>query len=196
MTIAIIGDWRGLALRGVAAVLFGVLALIWPGITLLALVLLFGAWALVDGVAVLVSLARGRTAPGEPRWALALEAVVGIGIGIVTFAWPGITALALVILIGARAFIVGLLELIAAVRLRRVIDNEWLLVLGGLVSIAFAVAVFISPGAGALAITWLIGWFAIFWGALMLGLSWRARRVQVGFERPMRSMRGARGAHA
>jgi uncharacterized membrane protein HdeD (DUF308 family) len=160
--------------------------------------LLFGAYALVDGVSTLIALFRGRVADDSPRWTLALEGAVGIGIGIITFVWPGITTLALLFLIAARAFILGVLHLVASVRLRRVIDNEWLLVLAGVVSIAFALAVVIAPGAGALAITWLIGWYALFWGALLLGLSWKARRVEHGFARSMTSgsMRGPRGAHA
>jgi uncharacterized membrane protein HdeD (DUF308 family) len=207
MTIAIIGDWRGLALRGLAAVVFGALAILWPAITLLVLVLLFGAYALVDGVSALLSLARGQVAPGVPRWMLVMEGVVGIAIGGITFAWPGITTLALLLLIAARSFLLGVLEVVASVRLRREITNEWMLALAGALSIVFALAIVIWPIVGALAITWVIGFYAVFWGALLLGVSWKARRAQVGYMRrsvgsgsgsssSSGSMRGARGAHA
>src|SRR5919198_3297421 len=127
----LIRHWWAFALRGLAAIVFGVMAFIWPGPTLAALVLLWGAYALVDGVlAVIAAMRTGQ----DHRWGLLLEGLAGIGAGIVTFAWPGLTALVLLFIIAAWALVTGVFELVAAVRLRRVIQNEWLLVLGGIAS--------------------------------------------------------------
>jgi uncharacterized membrane protein HdeD (DUF308 family) len=116
-------------------VIFGLLALIWPQITLLALVLVFGVYAIVDGVAALVAAARGRQLAGGSRGWLVLEGLLGIAAGIVALLWPGITALALLWVIAAWAVPTGVLEIVAAVRLRRVLDNEWLVVVAGILSI-------------------------------------------------------------
>ncbi|HEY0581473.1 MAG TPA: HdeD family acid-resistance protein [Chloroflexota bacterium] len=162
--------WWAFALRGLAAVLFGILAFVWPGVTLAALVLLWGAYALVDGVLSLVAAVR---TDNDHRWGLLLEGIVGIAAGLVAFFYPGITALVLLYLIAAWALITGVLELIAAVRLRRVIQNEWWLVLSGIASILFAIILLAAPGAGALAVVWLIASYAILFGVLMLGLAYR-----------------------
>jgi uncharacterized membrane protein HdeD (DUF308 family) len=180
MILIIAGDWRSVALRGMAAFAFGVLALLWPSLTLHALVLLFGAYALVDGVS---SLADGVVGAGDAqarreRWPLILQGLAGIAVGILTFLWPDITALALLYLIAAWALLIGGLEIAAAIRLRRVITDEWLLGLSGVVSVAFAVLLVVTPGAGALAITWLIGWFALLNAGLLLGLAWRLRKLE------------------
>jgi uncharacterized membrane protein HdeD (DUF308 family) len=180
MIVAPVGTWKTLALGGAAAVLFGLLTLVWPGVTLWALVLLFGAWALVDGVSRLVALATRAPGAREHRTALIVQGIVGIGIGIVTFIWPGITALALLFVIAAWALLIGVLEVIAAVQLRKVIENEWLLGLMGALAIIFAITLVITPGAGALAITWLIGWFALLSGALRLALAWKLRKFEKG----------------
>ena len=151
-------SWWILAVRGAAAVIFGLLALIWPQITLLALVLVFGAYALVDGVFALVAAARGRQLAGGSRGWLVLEGLLGIGAGIgagiVALLWPGITALALLWVIAFWAVLTGVLEIIAAVRLRRVLDNEWLLVVAGTLSIIFGLILMIWPGSGAIGLVW------------------------------------------
>jgi uncharacterized membrane protein HdeD (DUF308 family) len=166
-------DWWIIALQGVAAVVFGVLALVWPGITLFALVFLFAAYALVDGV---LALIRGlRRSGGGPDWWQVVHGVVGIAAGVIAFAVPGITAYALLLVIAAWAIVSGGIELMAAYQLRHVIRREWLLALDGLVSILFGLALILFPGAGALAVVWLIGAFAIASGAILLTLAFRMR---------------------
>jgi uncharacterized membrane protein HdeD (DUF308 family) len=163
-----------MALRGVAAILFGVMSLIWPGITLLALTLLFGAYAFTDGVFALVSAVR-RAGRERRWWALLLEGIAGIGAGIITFIWPGLTTFALVYLIAAWAIVTGALEIGTAVRLRKQIEGEWLMVALGVLSILFGVSIAIFPLAGALSLVWIIGAFAIAFGVLMLILAFELR---------------------
>ena len=167
-------NWWMLALRCVFAIIFGVLAFIWPGLTLLTLVLLFGAYALVDGiVAVVAGIASyGRN---ERWWAMLLEGVAGIVLGILTFFWPGITALVLLFLIAAWAVITGILEIVAAIQLRRASAGEWAMIVSGIFSILFGVLLVLFPGAGALGLTWLIGAYAIAFGAVLLILAFRLR---------------------
>ena len=150
------------------------MALAWPGITLGALVLLYGAYALADGVFAIAAVMAGRTG-GRPWWSLLVEGLVGIAVGIMTFAWPGISALVLLYLIAAWAFVTGIFEIVAAIRLREEIRGEWLLALSGILSILFGVALVIWPGAGALALVWVIGAYAIAFGALLIALGFRLR---------------------
>jgi uncharacterized membrane protein HdeD (DUF308 family) len=167
--------WWILAVRGAVAVLFGLLALIWPGITVLALVLLFGAYALVDGVlALYAALANRPEARGRRGW-LAVEGVAGVLAAIVAVVWPGITALALLYIIAAWALVTGAFEIAAAIRLRREIQGEWLLALSGALSIVFGLLAFIYPSAGALAVVWLIATYAIVFGVVLLVLGFRLR---------------------
>lgn len=166
--------WPTLALRGVIAVLFGVLALISPIFGLIALVALFAAFALFGGVASLIGAYRARKADDE--WSvLLLLGAVGLGVGIVTLVHPALTALVLVLVIGANALVTGILDIVLAVRLRKLIRNEWLLILSGVVSIAFGVLVFLFPDAGALALAWLIGFYALVSGSMLLALAFRLR---------------------
>jgi uncharacterized membrane protein HdeD (DUF308 family) len=167
-------NWWVFALRGVLAIVFGVLAFIWPGVTLLILVLLFGAYALVDGIlAVIAGIASyGRN---ERWWAELLAGVAGIAFGIVTVVWPGTTALVLLWFIAAWAVVTGVLEIVAAIQLRRVITGEWMMVLSGLLSILVGVLLVLFPGAGALGLTWLIGAYAIVFGIVLLILAFRLR---------------------
>lgn len=167
-------NWWVVLLRGVAGILFGIATFFAPAISLAVLVLLFGAYALVDGVLAVISAVRNR-ATNEHWWVLLIEGVVGIITGIVTFAWPGITALALLYVIAAWALVTGALEIAAAVRLRKVIDHEWLLVLSGIASIIFGVLLALFPGAGALALVLWIGAYAIVFGALLVALGFRLR---------------------
>jgi uncharacterized membrane protein HdeD (DUF308 family) len=170
-------NWWALVIRGVAALLFGLAALFWPGIALTVLVLLFGAYALVDGVFAVI--AAVRAAGHEPRWwAVLIEGIIGILAGAVTLAWPGITALALVYVIAAWAVITGIAEVAAAIKLRKEISGEWLLALGGIVSVLFGIYLAIAPGAGALALVWIIGIYAIFWGIVLIALGFRLRGWQ------------------
>jgi uncharacterized membrane protein HdeD (DUF308 family) len=171
-----IADWRLVALRGVAALAFGVLTLMWPGLTLWALVVLFGVYVLVDGAFTLVDVVRNAPGARAHRGLLIVEGVAGVAAGIVTFVWPAVTALALLFLIAAWAFVLGVSRVIAAVELRHIIDHSWLVGLAGGLSIAFGALLVITPGAGALVITWLIGWYALVIGVLLLVLAWRIRR--------------------
>ncbi len=163
--------WWVLAVRGLAAVLFGIGAFLWPGLTLAVLVLLWGAYALVDGVAAVVAGARARW------WSLLIVGLIGIVAGAFTFFRPGITAVALLIVIAAWAIARGIFEIVAAVRLRKELPNEWLLILSGLASVAFGVLAALFPGAGALSIVWLIGIYALAVGILLLVLGFRLRSL-------------------
>jgi uncharacterized membrane protein HdeD (DUF308 family) len=165
--------WWAIALRGLAAIIFGILAFAVPGMTLAVLVLLFGAYALVDGILELIAAFRGET---HHRGALAVEGVVSILAGIATFAWPGLTALVLLYIIAFWAIVTGILEIVAAIRLRRVISNELGLIVGGVLSILFGIVLVAAPGTGALAVVFLIGAYAIVFGIAMLALAWRLRQ--------------------
>jgi uncharacterized membrane protein HdeD (DUF308 family) len=168
-------NWWLLALRGVAAILFGILAFVWPQETLTVFVYLFGAYVLADGVlsaAAALTLMKGR----QRGWLL-LQGVVGIGIAIVTFLWPSVTGLTLLYLIAIWAIVTGVLEIVTAIELRREIAGEWLLILSGVASVVFGVLVILFPGAGALSILWLIAAYAIVFGALLVALSFKLRKL-------------------
>ena len=164
--------WWVVALRGLAAVLFGVLAFAWPGMTLAVLILLFGAYALVDGILAIVVAVRGGT---DHRLLMGLEGVVGVLAGLAAFVYPGLTALVLLYIIAFWAILTGVLEVFAAVRLRRVITNEWGLIIGGVLSVLFGIVLIVAPGAGALAVVFLIGAYAVLFGVALLILSWGLR---------------------
>src|SRR4051812_3658210 len=174
MVMVLARNWWALVLRGLFAVLFGITAFGWPGITLGALVLLYGAYSLVDGVFAVAAALVGRPR-GMPWWALLLEGLAGIAVGIMTVAWPGITALVLLYLIAAWAIVTGVLEIVTAIRLRKEIRGEWILALSGVLSVLFGLALVVNPGAGALAVVWLIGAYAIAFGVLLIALGFRLR---------------------
>ncbi len=176
-------NWWAMAVRGVAAVIFGILALIWPGITFTVLVLFWGAYVLVDGVFAIISVLT-HNAGGNHRWLLILEGLAGIIAGILTFIYPGITGLVLLYLIAAWAVVTGVLEILGAIRLRREITNEWLLALAGAASVVFGIVIALFPAAGALAVTWLIGAYAIVFGFLLLFLAFRLRGYAAERRRP------------
>lgn len=167
-------NWWAVALRGLAALAFGLLTLVSPGISLAALVLLFGAYAVADGVLAIVAASRHRRV-GEKWWVVALGGIAGIAAGIITFLVPAITALVLVYVIAARAIIVGAMEIAAAIRLRKVIKGEWLMALGGVASIVFGVLVALFPGLGALTVVLWIGAFSVVIGAMLIALGFRLR---------------------
>jgi uncharacterized membrane protein HdeD (DUF308 family) len=164
------------ALRGVLAIVTGILAFIWPGVTAVALVYLFGAYALLDGILTIGSVVRNREE--NDRWWLGLlEGLVSIAAGAVAFLFPTLAAVTLLFVIAIWAILTGLLEIAAAIRLRREITNEWALGLGGLVSIALGVIMIVNPGAGLVGLVWAIGGYAVLFGILMLFLAIRAGRL-------------------
>jgi uncharacterized membrane protein HdeD (DUF308 family) len=167
-------SWWVLALRGVVGILFGVLALVWPALTLLVLVALFAAYAVVGGVASVVGAIRNR-ASDRYWWLILLLGLVSIAAGAIAVFHPMLTTLVLVLVMGANALITGALDIAVAIRLRTVLRREWLLVLAGIASVVFGVLVLLFPDAGALALVWLISFHAIFTGILFLGLAFRVR---------------------
>jgi uncharacterized membrane protein HdeD (DUF308 family) len=177
--------WWAMAIRGVLAILFGILAFVWPGVTLFALVWLFGVYAIVEGVDSLIGSLYGRVETGH-RWWLGIAGVVSIVAGVLAFAWPAITALILLYLIAARALITGAIDFASAIALRREIQDEWLLALGGAAAVVFGIIMFASPLAGALAVIWLIAAYAVVIGVLLVAFSFRMRTWQHQMERRMR----------
>jgi uncharacterized membrane protein HdeD (DUF308 family) len=167
-------NWWALALRGLLAVLFGLAAFFLPGITLTALILLFGAFALVDGVFAIVAAVRAEE-HGARWWLLLAEGVFGVLIGILTFIWPGLTALVLLYFVAAWAIVTGVFEIAGAIRLRQEIEGEWALILGGVLSVIFGVLLAVLPGVGILALVWLIGAYAVVFGVLLIILAFRVR---------------------
>lgn len=174
MLHALARNWWLILLRGIAAIVFGILTFIWPGITLLTLVLFFGAFALVDGVlAIWAGIVGGE--PG-PRWWLLLVGLLGIAVGLLTFLLPGLSALVLVMFIAGWAIAVGILQIIGAIRLRKEIDNEWWLIASGVLSVLFGVLLVALPGPGALGLLFVIGAYAIVYGVMLISLSLRLRK--------------------
>lgn len=169
-------NWWVLLLRGAVAILFGILTFLQPGISLASLVLLFGAYALADGVLGAWTAITHRK-DRENWWVLLLEGLVGIGVGVLTLFNPGVTALALLFYIAIWAIATGVLEIVTAVRLRKEIEGEWMLVLAGLASVAFGVLLMARPGSGALAVLWLIASYAIVFGVLLVVLAFRVKGV-------------------
>jgi uncharacterized membrane protein HdeD (DUF308 family) len=166
-------NWSLILLRGILALVFGILAFIWPAVTLLTLVILFGVYAALDGVAAIAAAIRGGTL--APRWWLALAGVISLGAAAAAFLVPEVTAMVLVIFIGAWALALGVVEIIGAIQIRKEIKGEWLLILHGAVSALFGLMVLIRPGAGALALVWLIAVYAVLAGLLLIALALRLR---------------------
>ncbi len=171
-------NWWLLLLRGLAAIAFGVIAFFWPGITLVALTYLWGAYAIIDGLIAMWAAFNLSGGDAGPRWWLGLTGVVGIAAGIVAFVYTGMTALILLMFVAVWAIIIGVLELYAAIELRRVVDNDWWLILGGLFSIALGAVLIAWPGTGALALIWTIAWYAVFFGCMLIGLSFELKKLR------------------
>lgn len=166
--------WWAIMLRGVLGIVIGIVAFFMPISTLLALVYLFGGYVLVDGVLNLVAAWR-QTTGQKPWWALLLAGIAGIGAAVISFVWPGITALALVYVVSAWALMTGVFEIAAAVKLRKEIEGEWMLALSGVVSIVLSFLLAFFPDAGAIGLVWYLGAYAMVFGILMLALGWRLR---------------------
>ena len=170
----LVQNWWAFLIRGIAAVIFGVLTLLAPGISLVTLVVLFGAYAFADGIFAVVMAIRQRGGR-NPRWVLWLEGLAGVGAALVTWFYPGLTALALLFLVAGWAVVTGVLQIMLAIRLRKVISGEWLLVLSGVLSVALGVVLALFPAPGVIALVLWIGAYAMLFGALLIGLSFRLR---------------------
>jgi len=170
-------NWWLFLLRGIIAVIFGLLAIFLPGVTLASLVLVWAAFAFADGVVSLFALATGRT-ESEHTWLIALQGVLGVAVGVITFMNPAITAVALLLYIIAWALAIGVLQIVAAIRLRNEITGEFWLFLSGLISVLFAGYAMYNPGVGALAIAWTIGFYAILFGAASIAFAFKVRQLK------------------
>ena len=167
-------NWGLLALRGLLAVLLGLAAFVWPGLTIMLLITMFGAYALVDGIVTVVAAATRR---GGRRhwWSLIGEGVIGIVVGLLAFAYPGLTAISLIYVIAAWAVLTGIFEIAAAIRLRKEMEGEWMLALTGVISLLFGVMAAAYPVAGATSLIWLLGFYALAFGVLLITLAFRLR---------------------
>jgi uncharacterized membrane protein HdeD (DUF308 family) len=170
-------NWWVLALRGVLGILFGIVAFVWPGATLAALVLVFGAYVFVDGIFAVIA-GIGMRKQMDRWWLIVLEGAAGIILGVLTFRSPDTTALVLLTFIAAWSIVTGIFEIATAVRLRKLIANEWILILSGVVSIIFGALLIAQPGAGTIAIVWLLGSYALIFGILTLMLAFRLRGMR------------------
>ena len=170
-------NWWVFLLRGLLAILFGGLAVIWPEITLVTLVILFGAFVFLEGLLNLViGIASSET--NRRWWMTLLEGVLGIIIAILTFIWPDLTAVVLLYFIAAWALITGVMEIITAIRLRQMIAREWAMIVSGILSILFGSLLFVFPGESAISLVWLIGLFSMLIGILLIILGFRLRKFQ------------------
>ncbi|MDT3682311.1 MAG: DUF308 domain-containing protein [Truepera sp.] len=187
-------NWWAIVLRGVVGLLFGVAALVWPALTLTVLLALFAAFALVDGAFALVAVLFGRA---EGRWWVQLvEGLISIAAGLVTLAVPGLTAVAFVLVVAAWAVLSGIFRIVMAIRLRKEIDNEWLLALGGVLSLVLGIVFFARPGVGILSMVWVLGLYALLFGLTLIVLGFRLRGLKGRIERGVEALGGGadRGA--
>ena len=175
---ALAENWWLLLLRGLVSIAFGLIAFFWPDITLVALTYLFGIYAILDGVVAIWAAFNAPLGGAGPRWWLGLSGVVSILAGIAAFAYTGMTMQVLLVIIAVWAIIIGLVLIWGAIELRRILDDAWLLGLTGALSIAFGVILIAKPGAGAVALVWTIGWFAIVFGSLYIALAFRLRKFK------------------
>ena len=170
-------EWWVFAVRGIAALVFGALAFISPESTLTVIVFLFGAYVLVDGTALLVALVRGEPVARRHAWAVGIMGVLGVVVGVLTFVWPGLTALSLLYLVALWAIAMGTFQVIAAIALRKELDNELWMAIGGVVSIVFGALLVASPGDGLLSLVWLAGIWSVVFGVSSLRLAYRLREI-------------------
>jgi uncharacterized membrane protein HdeD (DUF308 family) len=175
--------WWLLALRGAAAIIFGIFAYVWPEMTVVAMMVIFGVYAIIDGVAAIAAAWQCRW------WGMIAVGVLSIIAGIIAFVWPGLTAFILIEVIAIWAIVRGVVEIVAAVQLRRAIENEWILAVGGALSVIFGAMLFAWPAAGILSVTWLIGTFAILFGLLACATAFRLRAIGRGDSSPQGAAR-------
>jgi uncharacterized membrane protein HdeD (DUF308 family) len=167
-----------LGLRGILALLFGVLVLVWPHVTVLVLAVVFAAYAVVDGIGMVASgLGGGRD--GRRRWPYVLAGVVGIVAGVIAVLWPAVTALVLVLLVGAWAVVTGALEIATAVRMHREMPGRWVLALAGVISLIAGAVILARPDIGALALATVLGVYALLAGVALLWAAWHLRKGRV-----------------
>ena len=174
---ALANNWWLLLLRGLAAIAFGLIAMTWPGITLIFLLVCYGAYALADGVIALIAACTGGTV--APRWWLVLVGLLGLAAGIVTLAYPGLTAIVMLNFLAIWCVFRGVLEIIGAITLRKEIENEWMLILSGVLSIIVGIFLLAQPGLGLVMLLWTLGAFGIAFGLLLVGFSFRLRKHAV-----------------
>ena len=170
-------NWWLLLIRGILAVLFGLMAIAWPALTLVTLVLIYGAYAFVDGLTAIWVGVSSRA------WGVLLFGILGVVVGIYTFFYPGVTAIALLYVIAVWALVRGVFEIVTAIQLRKEISYEWALVISGLISIIFGIVLMANPGGGALAMILVIGAFALMFGVMTIVLAFRVRRLPRRLER-------------
>jgi uncharacterized membrane protein HdeD (DUF308 family) len=167
--------WQLVVLRGVVAVLFGVVAIAWPGITVLSLALLFGAYTLLDGISALtMGFGQGT---GSDRMYMVLLGILGVVAGLISLIWPQITVIVLLVIIAVWAIVAGVTQIAAAIRLRKVIRNEWFLALTGAVALVLGVLLIVQPAEGAIALVVAIATFALAWGIVLIVLGLRLRTI-------------------
>lgn len=181
-TILAMQRWWLFTVRGVVAILFGLGALAWPDATLLVLILLWGAYTFVDGAMMLYATLTNPRWPA--RWALGLVGVLGVVTGLVALFWPGITATALLLLIAVWALVTGVLQIVDAIRLRKVMTNEWFYVVTGALTVLLGIILVLNPAAGALAFVITIGAFAILWGVVLVLFSLRLKQLGGALAQP------------
>lgn len=173
MLHALARNWWLVLLRGICAIVFGLLAFVWPGATLIALVLLYGAFAIADGILALSAAISGDTP--TPRWWLAVVGVLGIVAGLVAFLWPGLTAAVLQVFIAVWAITTGVMQMVGAFMLRKEIDDEWHLIAAGALWVVFGLVLVLKPAVGVIALLYTIGSFAVLYGALLISFALRLR---------------------
>lgn len=166
--------WPLVVVRGVVAILFGIMAIVWPGITVLALAILFGVYTLLDGI---MSLTMAFGERGSDRVYLIVLGVLGIIAGLFALIWPGITVVVLLVLIAVWAIFAGITQIAAAIRLRKVIRNEWFLALTGVVALVLGILLIVQPAEGAIALVIAIATFALAWGVVLIVLGFRLKSL-------------------
>ena len=170
-------NWWTFVGRGLFAILFGALALALPELTLIVMVWMFGAYVAVDGMFQII-LSITRREKFDRWWLLLIEGIFGVALGLLTFVWPGITGLVLFMLVVVWAIVTGVLEIAAAIQLRQILENEWLLAFSGVLSILLGIAMLVWPGASVIALAWLIGIYAIVFGITLIALGFRLKNME------------------